>query len=195
MALECANGAVGSSGSPVAFTLTSITGGGAMAPGPALTITDLGAGTMYAVDQFALVQPDRPDPDRGTYNTSSLGGTPSAIQAQLSTVAGGPAVAGFSWANLSSASIGAGAWSGSIANVPPGIYWVSVRAANGTAYATMQNFVTVGAVLDYQGEGNAGAYFGTEGGAQNTIVTGVNSVAWEAGPAATQAYGPTIGPF
>ena len=131
----------------------------------------------------------------GTYNTTSLGGTPSAIQAQLSFTAGGPAVSGFSWANLSSASIGAGNWSGSIANVPPGIYWVSVRAANGAAYATMQNFVTVGAVLDYQGEGNPGAYFGSEGGSQNTIITGTNSVAWEAGPAATQAYGPTIGPF
>ena len=60
-------------------------------------------------------------------------------------VAGGPAVAGFSWNSLSSQSIGGGNWSGSIANVPPGIYWVSVRAANGTSYATMRNFVTVGA--------------------------------------------------
>jgi hypothetical protein len=72
---------------------------------------------------------------------------------------------------------------------------VSVRAANGTAYATMQNFVTVGATFDYQGEGNAGAYFsGGATGTQNTIITGVNSVGSETN-AAVAVYGPTIGPF
>ena len=72
----------------------------------------------------------------------------------MSTVAGGPAVAGFSWNALTSQSISGGNWSGSIANVPPGAYWVSVRAANGTSYATMRNFVTVGFVFDFTGEGN-----------------------------------------
>jgi hypothetical protein len=189
------NGNVGSSGSPVAFTLSSVTGGGAVAPGPALTINDLGAGTMYAATNLPSSSPAGPIRISGTYNTTSLGGTPSAIQAQLSLSPGGPAVAGFSWANLSSASISGGNWSGSIANAPPGIYWVSVRAANGTAYATMQNFVTVGATFDYQGEGNAGAYFsGGATGTQNTIITGVNSVGSETN-AAVAVYGPTIGPF
>jgi hypothetical protein len=170
-----ANGAVGSSGSPVAFTLASITGGGAIAPGPALTIDDAGAGTMFAVTNFPSATPTGAINLHGTYSTGSLGGTPSSIQAQLSYTAGGPAVAGFSWEPLTSQSISGGAWSGSIANVPPGVYWVSVRAANGTSYATMRNFVTVGSVVDFAGEGNIGAFLGINTGALNTTISGIVS--------------------
>ena len=52
-----ANGAVGSSGSPVAFTLASIAAGGAIAPGPALTIADTGAGTMFAITNYPSASP------------------------------------------------------------------------------------------------------------------------------------------
>ena len=168
-----ANGAVGSSGSPAVFTLASITGGGAIAPGPALTISDPGAGTMYAVTNFPSASPTGAINLKGTYSAGSLGGTPSSIQAQLSSVPGGPAVAGFSWVPLSSQSIAGGNWSGSIANVPPGTYWVSVRAANGTSYATMRNFVTVAYVFDGAGEGSFGAFYGGgSSGALNTTITG-----------------------
>ncbi len=193
---NAANGAVGSSGSPVAFTLSSVTGGGAVAPGPALTVTEIGAGEMFAVTNYPSSSPTGSIRLKGTYSTASLGGTPSAIQAQLSLTAGGPAIAGFSWANLSSPSIGGGNWSGSIASVPPGLYWVSVRAANGAAYATMRNFVSVGMVVDTQGEGNPGAYFSAgTGGDNNTIITGIDSVMWASGFGSPNVYGPFLGPF
>ena len=188
------NGAVGSSGSPVAFTLSSITGGGAVAPGPALTLSDPGAGTMYAVTNFPSASPTGSINLHGTYSTVSLGGTPSSIQAQLSTVAGGPAVAGFSWTALSSQSISGGNWSGSLAGVPPGVYWVSVRAANGTSYATMRNFVTVGAVIDFAGEGSIGAFLSTITGAQNTTINGSFSAATIFGNAPI-VIGPAFGKY
>jgi hypothetical protein len=169
------NGAVGSSGSPVAFTLASIAAGGAIAPGPALTIADTGAGTMFAITNYPSASPTGAINLHGTYSTGSLGGTPSSIQAQLSTVAGGPAVAGFSWTALTSQSIAGGNWSGSIANVPPGVYWVSVRAANGTSYATMRNFITVGSVVDFAGEGNIGTWITGTAGALNTTISGTVS--------------------
>ena len=59
---SAANGNVGSSGSPVAFTLASIVGGGSPSPRPALTISDLGAGTMYRGHQLSVREPDRFDP-------------------------------------------------------------------------------------------------------------------------------------
>ena len=189
-----ANGAVGSSGSPVAFTLTSITAGGAIAPGPALTISDVGAGTMYAITNWPNAAPTGSIDLHGTYSTGSLGGAPSSIQAQLSYVAGGPAVAGFSWGSLSSQSIAGGAWSGSIANVPPGIYWVSVRAANGTSYATMRNFVAVGGVIDYAGEGSIGAYMTNATGALNTTIKGVYSADATFGGAPI-VIGPSFGKY
>ena len=189
-----ANGAVGSSGSPVAFTLSSIIGGGAIAPGPALTISDVGAGTMYAITNFPSASPTGAINLHGTYSTGSLGGTPSSIQAQLSYVAGGPAVAGFSWTALSSQSISGGNWSGSIAGVPPGTYWVSVRAANGTAYATMRNFVTVGGVILYTGEGNVGSWASNQGGTQNTTLYG-GPYSAELATGAVMVNGPAFGKY
>ena len=53
-------------------------------PGPALTISDPGAGTMYAVTNFPSASPTGSIDLKGTYSTGSLGGTPSSIQAQLS---------------------------------------------------------------------------------------------------------------
>ena len=159
-----ANGAVGSSGSPVNITLSGVFGGGAPSPGPALTIADHGPGTTYAITNRPTASPTGSIPLSGTYSTASLGGTPSAIQAQLSLTANGPAVSGFSWANLSSQTIGSGNWSGTITGVPPGEYWVSVRAANGTAYATLPNVIMVGDVWTLTGEGNYGSCTGTLGG-------------------------------
>ena len=47
-------------------------------------------------------------------------------------------------------------WSGSVVGIPAGgPYWVSLRAANGTAYATLPNYVLVGANVAGFGEGNA----------------------------------------
>lgn len=159
-------------------------------------MTEIGAGEMFAVTNYPSSSPTGSIRLKGTYSTASLGGTPSAIQAQLSLTAGGPAIAGFSWANLSSPSIGGGNWSGSIASVPPGLYWVSVRAANGAAYATMRNFVSVGMVVDTQGEGNPGAYFSAgTGGDNNTIITGIDSVMWASGFGSPNVYGPFLGPF
>ena len=154
-----ANGSVGSSGSPVAITTSGVTGGGAIEPGPALTIKDVsGTGTMYAIDNYPSASPTATVPLSGTYNTSALGGTPSAIQAQISLAAGGPAISGFSWANLSSGVVSGGNWSGKILHVPAGgPYWVSIRAANGTAYATLPSSIKVGAVFPTYGEGVIGA--------------------------------------
>ena len=124
------NGNVGSSGSPITIILARH-GGGSLSPGPALTIADIGAGTMYPVNNLPSTSPTASVPLKGTYSTSSLGGTPSAIQAQLSHTAGGPAVSGFAWQNLSSQTIGGGDWSGTILDVPPGAYWVSVEQPTG----------------------------------------------------------------
>jgi fibronectin-binding autotransporter adhesin len=190
-----ANGAVGSSGSPVAFTLSSIAGGGAIAPGPALTVADAGAGTMYPITNFPSSSPTGAINLHGTYSTGSLGGTPSSIQAQLSLVAGGPAVAGFSWTALSSQSIAGGNWSGSIAGVPSGIYWVSVRAANGTSYATMRNFVAVGSVMDFAGEGSIGAFFSNATGTQNTTIYGGPFSVQSTFGGAPQVTGPGFGKY
>jgi hypothetical protein len=167
------NGTVGSSGSPVAMTLTGIVQGGASAPGPALTITDHGPGTTYALNNFPSASPTGSIPLVGTYTTGSLGGTPSAIQAQLSTSADGPAVSGFSWANLSSQTISGGNWSGTISGVPPGQYYVAVRAANGTSYVNLPNPIMVGAVFDATGEGNMGACLGGGAGTFTSFAYGL----------------------
>ena len=148
---------IGSSGSPVAFTASGATDGAAISPGPALTIKDPGPGITFPVTNYGtgtgiLFL-------SGDYNTGSLGGTPSAIQAQVSYTASGPPIAGCSacaWTNLASASIGGGNWSGQALNIPGGgPYFVSVRAANGTAYATLQSTVKVGLVFDVWGVGQS----------------------------------------
>ena len=81
-------GSIGSSGSPVAFTGNSISDGGAIAAGPALTINDVGPGVVYPVNfgsntgMLTL---------SGNYDVPTLGGTPSGIQVLVSTSAISPA--------------------------------------------------------------------------------------------------------
>ena len=134
---------IGVLGSPAAFITTGIGDAGAVAPGPALTIRDLGPGVAFPVTNYtagtgALTLD-------GTFDTSVLGGTPTTIQAQVSLTSGGPPVAGCaacSWTNLSGyvTTLRSGTifnWSGQALAIPAsaGPFFVSVRAANGTAYA------------------------------------------------------------
>jgi hypothetical protein len=148
---------IGSSGSPVAFTASGTTDGQAIAPGPALTIKDQGPGVTFPVTNYGTGTGSLYL--SGTYNTGSLGGTPSAIQAQVSYTAGGPPIAGCSacaWTNLANAALSGGNWSGQALNIPAGgPYFVSVRAANGAAYATLQSTIKVGLVFDVWGVGQS----------------------------------------
>ena len=120
----------------------------------------------------------------------------------VSYTAGGPAIPGCTpcnWGALSG-SIVSGAWSGTIAGIPAGgPYFVSVRAANGTAYATLPSGVKVGLVFDLWGEGQASAIIaGTNGGWANSTYTGLwgvnspstgNFYSYDTGPAlATNLY-------
>lgn len=105
-----ANGTISSS----AFTGTTITDGGAVAPGPALTIRDQGPGVIFPVNHSTntgtLVL-------SGTYDTSLLGGTPSGIQAKVSATANGSPISGCSacaWTSLSNYSVTPYTFSGSI---------------------------------------------------------------------------------
>ena len=82
-----ANGTIGSSGSPVVFAGTTITDGGAIAPGPALTIKDRGPGVTFPVNHSSGTGSLTLS---GTYSTGTLGGTPSGIQALISSTANGP---------------------------------------------------------------------------------------------------------
>ena len=148
---------IGSSGSPVTFSLSGVGSGGAVAPGAALTINNPGTGEIFPITNWSASTGTMML--SGAYNTGLLGGTPSAIQAQISTTPGGAAVSGCTpcaWTNLSSSTISAGTWSGSVVNIPAGgPYWISIRAANGVSYATLSNAVFVGANVAATGEGNA----------------------------------------
>ena len=161
-AVPNAGGSVGASGSLQSFTGTTITDGGAVAPGPALTIADIGPGTIYPVNHSTNTATV---PISGTYDVLTLGGTPTAIQAQVSLTAGGPPVSGCSacaWTNVSSPVVSGGSWSGQILSVPSSpntSLYVSVRASNGTAYATMREPIRVGDVYSVFGQGQAGGIF------------------------------------
>ena len=139
------------------MTLSGIQPGGAIAPGAALTVQNPGTGAAYPVTNWGALTGTLPF--SGEYNTGLLGGTPTAIQAQVSATPNGAALSGCTpcgWTNLSSAVISGGAWSGSLVNIPAGgPYWISFRAANGTSYATLTNSVLVGATIAGFGEGNA----------------------------------------
>ena len=137
--------------------LSGVTEGGAIAPGAALTVENPGTGATYPVTNWSAMTGSMPF--NGQYNTGLLGGTPSHIQAQVSATPNGVALSGCSacaWTNVSSEVISGGSWSGSVVGIPAGgPYWVSFRAANGTAYATLPNYVLVGANVAGFGEGNA----------------------------------------
>jgi hypothetical protein len=151
-----AAGSVGSSGSPVVFTGTTITDGGAIAPGPALTIRDQGPFITFPLTNIAAKTGTIAL--SGTYDFATLGGTPSGIQVLVSNSANGPPLAGCTpcnWGALTG-TISGGKWSGTIAGIPGGgPYLVSVRAANGIGYATMPNSIKVGWVFALWGQGQA----------------------------------------
>ena len=158
-------GTVASSGSPVVFTGTTITDGGAIAPGPALTIRDQGPAITFPLTNIpaktgtiAL---------SGTYDVPTLGGTPSGIQVLVSNSANGPPLAGCTpcnWGALTG-TISGGTWSGTLAGVPGGgPYIVSVRAANGVGYATLPNSIKVGWVFALWGQGQADSIQGAQSG-------------------------------
>ena len=96
----------------------------------------------------------------GAYNAATLGGSPSSIQVLVSNTPNGTAISGCTpcnWGTLSG-TISGGAWSGTIAGIPGGgPYYVSVRAANGTAYATLPSGVKVGFLFDVYGQGQVAA--------------------------------------
>ncbi len=208
--LSSSANSVGSSGSHVAFTLTGIGDGGALAPGPALTIKDQGAGVTFPATNisctgFGACTGTGSVPVSGTFDTSVLGGMPSSIQAQISTTAGGPAVPGCSacaWANLAgySATLSSGTvfnWSGHAVNIPAtqGPLFVSVRAANGTAYATMPNLIKMGLAFDVNGEGQVGPFFSTQGGLAINYFQGLNGYSYWQGMAGGNSFldqGPAV---
>ena len=105
----------------------------------------------------------------------TLGGTPTAIQAQISNTAGGPPIPGCSacaWTNVASPTLAGGNWSGQVVNIPAvdGPLYVSVRAANGTAYATMPDFVKVGFILDLEGNGISGGLVSGQAGTRAKLL-------------------------
>jgi hypothetical protein len=142
-----------------AMSLSGIQGGGAIAPGAALTVENPGLGATYPVTNWTAMTGFLTF--NGEFSNSLLHGNPAAIQAQVSATPGGPPISGCSscaWTNLSNSTINLGAqtWTGSIAGVPAGgPYFVAFRASNGTAYATLPNAVFVGANVAGFGEGNA----------------------------------------
>ena len=68
------------------------------------------------------------------------------------------------------------AWSGSALSIPGSAspLYVSVRAANGTAYAMLQNAIRIGFVLEPQGEGQIATLFSSaQGGNAVSSFTGL----------------------
>ena len=196
-----ASGAVGSSGSPATFTGTTITDGGAIAPGPALTIDDKGPGVIYPVNYGTNLGSLTLS---GKYDVPTLGGTPSGIQVLVSNSANGPPIAGCTpcnWGALTG-TISGGAWTGTIAGIPGGgPYFVSVRAANGVAYATLANSIRVGAAYAAWGNGQVQSLFGSQGGSYTSWFSGLwgfdraasaysNNETYVAGPPVSGSYVP-----
>ena len=188
--------AVGSSGSPATFTGTTITDGGAIAPGPALTIKDQGPFITFPLTNFGTKVGTLTL--SGTYDTGTLGGTPSGIQALVSNTANGPALAGCTpcnWGALTG-TISSGSWSGTLAGVPGGgPYFVSVRATNGTAYATLPNSVRVGLVYALYGQGQADSIQGAQSGSYISYFSGLwGSGGWAGAFAGLEHYllGPPV---
>ena len=186
---------IGSSGAPVAFTATGASDGAAVAPGPALTITDPGPGLTFPVTNYGAGTGTLWL--SGTYDTASLGGTPSTLQAQVSYTAGGPPISGCgacAWTNLANSSISGGNWSGQAVSIPAGgPYYVSVRAANGTSYATLPSQVKVGFVFDVWGEGQlATITTGSNGGWANSTFIGLSGVNASGGAFYSYDTGPAL---
>lgn len=210
-------GAIGSSGSPATFTGATISDGGAIAPGPALAIHDQGPGIIFPVGYPVACSALGSCSGTGslyltgTYDTSALGGAPSTIQAQVSLTAGGPPVPGCSacaWTNLMgySATLSSGTvynWAGSAIGIPANgaPLFVSVRAANGTAYATMPNSIRVGLPFEGYGQGQFEAFPAAQSGTNWSYFAGLWSTvsrhspytgnySWFTGPAIAGAFVP-----
>jgi hypothetical protein len=168
-----ANGTIASE----TMTSSGLSAGGAIAPGAALTVDSPGSGATYPITNFSANLGAMQF--TGTYNTGLLGGVPAHIQAQVSATPQGPPLSGCSacaWTNVSSETISGGAWSGSVVAIPAGgPYWVSLRASNGTAYATLPNAVFVGVNVASFGEGNSAAQL--QGAFnQQTYFSGISSL-------------------
>jgi hypothetical protein len=167
------------------MSLSGVQGGGAIAPGAALTVKDPGIGATYPVTNWTAMTGLLTF--NGEFSNSLLHGNPAAIQAQVSATPGGPALSGCAscaWTNLSNSTINTGAqtWTGSIIGVPAGgPYFVAFRASNGTAYATLPNAVFVGANVAGFGEGNAVAQVsGGPGTSNQTYYQGYSTLAgWQ----------------
>jgi hypothetical protein len=180
-----ASNAVGSLSSQQVFTANTITDGGAIAPGPALTMDDKGPGIVYPVNLStglgALTL-------SGKYNVAALGGTPSGIQVLVSNSANGPPLAGCTpcnWGALTG-TISGGVWKGTLAGIPAGgPEFVTVRPANGTAYQVPSQSIRMGAAYPGWGNGQFQAMFG---GSQ-----GPNATSWFSGLQGTVATGSSFG--
>ena len=169
-----AAGSVGSSGSPVVFTGTTITDGGAIAPGPALTIRDQGPFPTFPLTNIGAKTGTIAL--SGDYDIGTLGGTPSGIQVLVSNSANGPPLAGCTpcnWGALTG-TISGGKWSGTLAGIPGGgPYIVSARAANGIGYATLPNSVKVGWVFALWGQGQADSMASGQSGTNTSYFSGL----------------------
>jgi hypothetical protein len=183
-----ASGTVGSSGSPVVFTGTTITDGGAIAPGPALTIRDPGPFITFPINLSTISCSALGSCTMsgalslsGTYDIATLSGTPSGIQVLVSNSANGPPIAGCTpcnWGSLTG-TISGGKWSGTIAGIPGGgPYIISVRAANGVGYATLPNSVKVGWVFALWGQGQSDSIQGTVAGSSISYFSGLWGYGW-----------------
>lgn len=166
--------AVASSGSPATFFGTTITDGGAIAPGPALTIRDQGPFVTFPLTSIGAKTGTIAL--SGEYDTGTLGGTPSGIQVLVSNSANGPPLAGCTpcnWGALTG-TISGGKWSGTLGPIPGGgPYFVSVRAANGIAYATLPNSVKVGWIFALWGQGQADSIQGAQSGTYTSWFSGL----------------------
>ncbi len=178
-----ASGLVGSSGSSATLIGTTISDGGAIAPGPALTIKNQGPGVTFPVDPttiscsaFGSCTGSGKLWLSGAYDAPTLGGTPSEIQVLVSNSANGTPLAGCTpcnWGALTG-TISGGIWSGTISGIPAGgPYSVSVRSSNGTAYATLPDPVRVGIPVDFYGQGQVGNWSGLLGGTNVSFYQGL----------------------
>ena len=163
-----ANGSVGSSGSPVALNSTGIQDGPAVAPGRALTIRDQGVGITYPTTSIScsalgactgvrrgiglrhlrhfVARRDADDNPGADLTISWRPPGPRLLRLRIRRILSGY-----------SAALSAGTvfnWNGQALNIPgsSGPLYVSVRAGNGPAYATMPSFIKMGLVFDWQGD-------------------------------------------
>jgi hypothetical protein len=172
---------------PNGYTLTPITSaptsGSPTAQGAALTITDTGPSTVYPVSSFfvgTVAVGSGPVAISGTYNPTALGGTPTAIEAQVSATPGGSPLAGClscAWGSIATPS--GGTWSGSVPNVPAGgPYYVSVRASNAPNFVQTSGPVSVGEVVALQGQSQM-AYLCT--GQTGNTLSPTSNLGWALG--------------